>query len=47
MAEEGYCVKCRKKRKMKDEKTVTMRNGKKAVKGKCENCNTGMYKIKG
>lgn len=45
MAEEGYCVKCKAKSIMKDEKVVTMKNGRKAMKGKCSKCGTGMYKI--
>jgi hypothetical protein len=45
----GYCVKCRDKagRKMKNAEVVTMKNGRKAAKGKCEVCGTGMYKILG
>lgn len=30
---------------MKDVKIVTMKNGRKAAKGTCEVCGTGMYKI--
>ena len=45
MAEQGYCVKCKAKREMKDTKKVTMKNGRQAMKGKCANCGTGMYKI--
>ena len=43
----GYCVKCRDKagREMKDVEVVTMKNGRKAAKGKCTVCDTGMYKI--
>lgn len=43
----GYCVKCRDKagRVMKDVEIVTMKNGRKAAKGTCEVCGTGMYKI--
>lgn len=44
---DGYCVKCKTKREMKDSKEVTMKNGRKAVKGKCSKCGTGMYKILG
>ncbi len=44
---EGYCVKCKAKREMADTKTVTMKNGRKAMKGKCAKCGTGMYKILG
>lgn len=44
---EGYCVKCRKKSEMVDTQDVTMSNGKKAMRGKCRTCGTGMYKIVG
>ncbi len=42
---EAYCVKCKKKREMKDEKSVTMKNGKKAKKGVCPTCGTKMFRI--
>ena len=45
MAEVGYCVKCKAKKEMKDTQNVTMKNGRKAMKGKCSSCGTGMYKI--
>ena len=44
---EGYCVKCKAKREMKDAQEVTMKNGRKAMKGSCPECGTGMYKILG
>jgi len=46
---EGYCVKCKAKREMIDVEEVTMKNGRKAAKGKCSVCpgKTGMYKILG
>ena len=44
---EGYCVKCKSKREMKDTSEVVMKNGRRAIKGKCTACNTGMYKILG
>ena len=47
MAEKGYCVKSKDKKEMKDEQKVTMKNGRKAMKGKCPTCGTGMYKILG
>ncbi|MFH1397382.1 MAG: DUF5679 domain-containing protein [Candidatus Omnitrophota bacterium] len=47
MAEVGYCVKCKNKKEMKDSQQVTMKNGRKAMKGKCPDCGTGMYKILG
>jgi len=42
-----YCVKCRTKRDDPNPQQVTMKNGKKAQKGKCPVCGTGMYKIGG
>ena len=42
---QGYCMKCKAKREIKDPETVTMRNGKKAVKGVCPVCGRGMYRI--
>ena len=44
---EGYCVKCKAKSEMTDAKETTMANGRKAMKGKCKKCGTGMYKILG
>ena len=45
--QEGYCVKCKAKRPIADAKTVTMKNKRNALKGKCSKCGTGMYKILG
>ena len=47
MATEGYCVKCKSKREMKDAKEQTMKNGRKAMKGKCTTCATSMFRIMG
>lgn len=47
MAETGFCVKCKAPKEMKEAQEVTMKNGRRAVKGKCPVCNTGMYKILG
>lgn len=44
---EAYCVKCKTKREMSEAKQVTMKNGRKASKGKCPKCGTGMYRIMG
>lgn len=44
---EGYCVKCKTKREMSNAAEVTMKNGRKAMKGKCPTCGTGMYRILG
>lgn len=47
MAEKGYCVKCKSKKDMKDEQNVTLKNGRSALKGKCTDCGTSMFKILG
>ena len=44
---EGYCVKCKAKKEIKDGKEVTMKNMRKALKGTCPTCGTGMFKILG
>ncbi len=43
--ETAYCVKCKAKTEMNEVETVTMKNGRPAMKGKCSVCGTGMYKI--
>jgi len=40
-----YCVKCRAKKEVSNPEKVTMKNGKPAMKAKCPDCSTGMYKI--
>ena len=42
---EAYCVKCKKKTTMKEAQKVTMKNGRPAMKGKCPDCGTGLYRI--
>jgi len=46
---EGYCVKCKAKREMKDAKEVPMKrkggNVGRAMKGSCTKCGTTMFKI--
>lgn len=44
---QGYCVKCRAKKEMTDATEVTMKNKRRALKGKCPTCGTGMFKILG
>jgi len=44
---EGYCVKCKAKREMKDTQKVTLKNGKPATKGVCPKCGTKMFRIGG
>lgn len=45
MAEQGYCVKCKAKKEITDAQKVTMKNGANAMKGKCKDCGTGMFRI--
>lgn len=47
MATQAYCVKCKTKRDMKNEKQVTMKNGRGALSGTCSVCDTKMFKIGG
>jgi RNase P subunit RPR2 len=44
---DAYCVKCKAKHPMSDALEVTMKNGRKAVKGKCPVCGTVMFKMLG
>ena len=46
-ATEAYCVKCREKREMQDAEEVTMKNGRKAMQGKCPVCGTKLFRILG
>ena len=43
----GYCMKCKKKRKMTGVKITTMKNRNRMAKGECEKCECGMCKILG
>ena len=42
---QGYCMKCRMKREMRDTKSIIMKNGRLATQGVCPVCNTKMFKI--
>ena len=48
---EAYCVKCKAKREMQDGKEVAMKGKggtqRRAMKGKCPNCGTTMFRILG
>jgi len=44
---DAYCVKCKEKRDFVDANEVTMKNGRKAMKGKCASCGTNMFRILG
>lgn len=51
MATEAYCVKCKAKQMMKDEKEVTMQGKggveRSAMTGSCPACGTKMFRIMG
>ncbi len=51
MAVQAYCVKCKAKREMKDEKEISMKGKggtkRRAVSGVCPKCGTKMFKILG
>ena len=44
---EGYCVKCKAKKPITEAVEEIMKNGRKAVKGKCPACGAVMFKILG
>lgn len=44
---EGYCVKCKAKKEIADAVEEVMKNGRKAIKGKCPTCGIVMFKILG
>ncbi len=43
----GYCVKCKQKVEIEKPKIITMKNKKSAIKGKCPNCDTKIFRIRG
>lgn len=42
---QGYCVKCRTKREMRNPEKITLKNGRPATRGTCPNCGTKMFRI--
>ncbi|GDY22526.1 hypothetical protein LBMAG56_38730 [Verrucomicrobiota bacterium] len=44
---EGYCFKCKAKREIAEPAEELMKNGRKAIKGKCPTCGAVMFKILG
>ncbi len=44
---EGYCFKCKAKREIAEPAEELMKNGRKAIKGKCPTCSAVMFKILG
>ena len=43
----AFCVKCKTKREMKNPQNITMKNGRKAMKGVCPVCSTTLFRIGG
>ena len=43
----AYCVKCKGKKEVSNPEQVTMKNGRKALKGTCPDCGTKVFKIGG
>ena len=41
----AFCVKEKKNREMTATKTVTFKNGRHAIKGKCASCGTTLFRI--
>jgi hypothetical protein len=44
---EGYCVKCKARQEISQAVEETMKNGRKAIKGKCPICDTVIFKFLG
>ncbi len=42
---QGYCVKCRAKREIKNARSIKMKNGRPATQGVCSVCGTKMFRI--
>lgn len=42
---EGYCVKCKAKKEIAGGVEEVMKNGRRAIKGKCPTCGVVMFKI--
>jgi len=42
---DGYCVKCRESREMRNTEAITMKNGRPATQGVCPVCGTKMFRI--
>lgn len=42
---QAYCMKCRTKKEMSNQRAVRMKNGKPATQGVCPSCGTKMFRI--
>jgi len=43
----AFCVKEKKNREMTNTRSVTFKNGRKALQGKCSSCGTTLFRITG
>ena len=43
----GYCLKCRAHQEMQEPEEVTLKNGRLATRGKCGECGTTMFRMRG
>ncbi len=43
---QGYCINCKTLKEIEDPQDVTLKNGRKAYKGKCPDCGRTIYKLK-
>ena len=43
----AYCVKCKTSREMSNPQSITMKNGRHAMKGMCPVCGTSLFRIGG
>jgi len=42
---QAYCFKCRKKVEIKNQQSVTLKNGRPATRGVCPSCGTKVFRI--
>ena len=47
MAITGNCLKCKEPKDLVNSEEVTMKNGRKAIKGDCPDCNRGIMRFGG
>ena len=41
----GYCVRCKTRKGISEAKTITLKNGRRAIRGVCPDCGSAMYRI--
>ncbi len=42
---EAYCFKCRAKKEIRNPQSVTLKNGRPAIRGVCPTCGTKVFRI--